>query len=185
MTKSLMTKCKFWVAAIVAAVVVSCATSPIKPGVGVIRSTSGMIAAVQQSENPKSDSTQKYRRVTEAPCGAKTTEEVETRVGAAQKDMAREAAAKLASLRPVMYIGILVFLVGTLSIFWPPLKVVVGSMTTSAAIAAGGLALVVLPTLIVGNELLIFGGVAVGIALWFLAHRHGKTRGELEVLKKL
>jgi hypothetical protein len=41
----------------------------------------------------------------------------------------------------------------------------------------GGLALMVLPTLIVGNELLILGGVALAIGAWFLAHRHGHLRG--------
>ena len=48
-----------------------------------------------------------------------------------------------------------------------------GSVTTSSAIAVGGLALMVLPTLIVGNEMLIMGGVALAVGLWFLAHRHG------------
>jgi hypothetical protein len=35
----------------------------------------------------------------------------------------------------------------------------------------------ILPTLIVGNELLILGGVAVAVGGWFLAHRHGQLRG--------
>jgi len=38
----------------------------------------------------------------------------------------------------------------------------------------------VLPTLIVGNELLILGGVAATVGLWFLGHRHGHLRGVLE-----
>jgi hypothetical protein len=42
-----------------------------------------------------------------------------------------------------------------------------------------GLALMVLPTLIVGNELLILGGVAVLVGCWFLAHRHGHLHGLL------
>jgi uncharacterized membrane protein YccC len=41
----------------------------------------------------------------------------------------------------------------------------------------GGVALMVLPSLIVGNELLILGGVAVAVGVWFLAHRHGQLRG--------
>jgi len=38
----------------------------------------------------------------------------------------------------------------------------------------------VLPTLIVGNELLILGGVALAVGAWFLAHRHGQLRGQLQ-----
>jgi uncharacterized membrane protein YccC len=55
--------------------------------------------------------------------------------------------------------------------------VVIGSVTTSAALMLGGLALMVLPSLIVGNELLILGGVGVAVGGWFLAHRHGQLRG--------
>jgi hypothetical protein len=56
-------------------------------------------------------------------------------------------------------------------------------MTTSAAILVGGLALMVLPTLTVGNELLILGGVAVAVGGWFLAHRHGQLRGLVDANK--
>jgi hypothetical protein len=45
------------------------------------------------------------------------------------------------------------------------------------AITGGGVALMVLPSLVVGNELLILGGVTVVIGAWFLAHRHGRLRG--------
>ena len=38
-------------------------------------------------------------------------------------------------------------------------------------------ALMVLPSLIVGNELLILAGVAAAVGLWFFAHRHGQLRG--------
>jgi hypothetical protein len=38
-------------------------------------------------------------------------------------------------------------------------------------------ALIVLPTMIVGNELLILGAVALGVGAWFLAHRHGQLSG--------
>ena len=37
----------------------------------------------------------------------------------------------------------------------------------------------ILPTLIVGNELLILGAVTLVIGAWFLAHRHGQLRGLL------
>ena len=46
-----------------------------------------------------------------------------------------------------------------------------------ANITIGGLALMILPTLVVGNELLILGGVGVAVGGWFLAHRHGRLQG--------
>ena len=36
-----------------------------------------------------------------------------------------------------------------------------------------------LASLIVGNELLILGGVAAAVGLWFLANRQGELRGML------
>ena len=100
-----------------------------------------------------------------------------TQLGAAQKDTARELGAKLASLKGIVWIGVALFFFGLASAFYPPLKLVIGSVTTSAAIAVGGLVLMVLPTMIVGNELLILGGVALAVGGWFLAHRHGKLQG--------
>jgi hypothetical protein len=100
-----------------------------------------------------------------------------TELGAAQKDTARELGAKLSSLKGIVWVGVGLFVFGLASLVWPPLKVVIGSVTTSAALTLGGLALMVLPSLIVGNELLILGGVGVGVGGWFLAHRHGQLRG--------
>src|SRR4029077_7424716 len=96
---------------------------------------------------------------------------------AAQKDTARELGAKLSSLRGIVWVGVGLFIFGLASLFWPPLKVIIGSVTTSAAITLGGIALMILPTLIVGNELLILGGVTLAFGAWFLAHRHGHLRG--------
>jgi len=106
-----------------------------------------------------------------------------TELGAAQKDTARELSAKLASLKGIIWVGVVVFLFGLATMFYPPLKLIIGSITTSAAITVGGLALIVLPTVIVGNELLIMGGVAVAVGLWFLAHRHGQLRGLVDAGK--
>ena len=100
-----------------------------------------------------------------------------TELGAAQKDTARELGAKLASLKGIVWVGMAMFLFGLASIFYPPLKLIIGSVTTSAAITIGGLALMILPTLVVGNELLILGGVGVAVGGWFLAHRHGRLQG--------
>jgi len=100
-----------------------------------------------------------------------------TELGAAQKDTAREVRAKLASLKGIVWVGAGLFVFGLASLVYPRLKVIIGSVTTSAALLLGGLALMVLPSLIVGNELLILGGVALAVGAWFLAHRHGQLRG--------
>jgi hypothetical protein len=102
-----------------------------------------------------------------------------TELGAAQKDTARELGAKLSSLKGIVWVGVGLFVFGLASLVWPPLKAIIGSVTTSAALMLGGVALMVLPTLVVGNELLILGVVAVTVGGWFLAHRHGQLRGTL------
>jgi hypothetical protein len=115
------------------------------------------------------------------------TEHEETRakteLGAAQKDTARELSAKLASLKGIVWVGVAMFLFGLASMFYPPLQVIIGSVTTSIAITAGGVALMVLPSLVVGNELLILGGVAAAVGVWFFAHRHGQLRGLVNAAK--
>ncbi len=102
------------------------------------------------------------------------TEHEETRakteLGAAQKDTARELSAKLASLKGIVWVGVALFLFGLASLFDPPLKLIIDSVITRAAILASGLALMVLP---VGNELLILAGVGAALGLWLFAHRHG------------
>jgi hypothetical protein len=100
-------------------------------------------------------------------------------LGAAQKDTARELGAKLSSLKGIVWVGVGLFVFGLASLVWPPLKVIIGSVTTSAALMLGGLALMVLPSLIVGNELLILGVVVLAVGAWFLAHRHGQLRAML------
>ena len=100
-----------------------------------------------------------------------------TELGAAQKDTARDLAAKLSSLKGIVWVGVGLFIFGLASLVYPPLKVIVASVTTSVALMLGGVALIVLPTMVVGNELLILGGVALVVGAWFLAHRHGQLSG--------
>ena len=115
------------------------------------------------------------------------TEHEETRakteLGAAQKDTARELSAKLASLKGIVWVGVALFIFGLATLFYPPLKLIIGSVTTSVAITVGGIALMVLPSLIVGNELLILGGVGAAVGVWFFAHRHGQLRGLVDAAK--
>jgi hypothetical protein len=120
--------------------------------------------------------------IVSAPMPVQEREETraKTELGAAQKDTAREVGAKLASLRGIVWVGLGLFLFGLASLFYPPLKLIIGSVTTSAAMVLGGVALMVLPSLIVGNELLILGAVGLAVVGWFLAHRHGQLRGMVE-----
>jgi hypothetical protein len=113
----------------------------------------------------------------------RTVEKAGTTIGAAQKDTARELGAKLASLRGIVWVGVVMFLFGIATLAYPPLRAIIGSVTTSVAIIIGGIALMVLPTLIVGNELIILGGVALGVAGWFFAHRHGRLQGFVDANK--
>ena len=107
----------------------------------------------------------------------RTVEKAGTTIGAAQKDTARELGAKLSSLKGIVWVGVAMFVFCLATMFYPPLKLLLGSVTTSVAVTVGGVALMILPTLVVGNELLILGGVAVSVGGWFLAHRHGQLRG--------
>jgi len=174
--------------ALLSVLVTGCGVMPLKPGRSGFVSSSGTAGNVQQSQNPHGTTTQLYKRTVSepnignggtVPREAKvTTEEITTVIGPAQKDTAREIGAKLGALKGVVWVGTLVFLFGAASFAYPPLKVIVGgSVTTSAVIALSGLAMIVLPTLIVGNELVIMG-VAVGAAvLYWFSHRHGRLQG--------
>ena len=178
-----------WV--LLACSVVGCAYAPpLKPGYGV--SAPGVVFS--QSQNPATESSQNYKKTTitepatklPAEPQIKTTvlEEVNTVIGSAQKDTAREVGAKLASLKGAVWVGVLLFVFGAASAFYPPLKLIVGSVTTSAVVAASGLALIILPSLIVGNEILILC-VGVGAAgLYWFSHRHGELRGKVNLLEK-
>ena len=189
-----------------------CATQPLRGGKATTtRNPAGDIEqAVAQSDNPAQVSRQDQETVRTrsytVPTGSRlesgetngaavvvsapmpVIEREETRakteLGAAQKDTARELGAKLASLKGIVWVGVAMFLFGLASIFYPPIKLLIGSVTTSAAICAGGLALMILPTLVVGNELVILGGVGVAVGGWFLAHRHGTLRGIVEAGKR-
>lgn len=189
---------------------VGCMTQPLKGGKATTtRKPAGIEQTVVQSDNPAAMSRQDQETVRTrsytVPAGSRlessatngaavvvsapmpVVEREETRakteLGAAQKDTARELGAKLASLKGIVWVGVAMFAFGLASIFYPPLKLLIGSVTTSAAIFVGGLALMILPTLVVGNELLILGGVGVAVGGWFLAHRHGKLQGFVDANK--
>ena len=86
-------------------------------------------------------------------------------------------------MRGIVWVGVALFLLGLAALFYPPLKLIVGSVTTSCAMIGGGLALMVLPSMVVGNELLILGCVLGVVAVWFFAYRHGNLRGLVASVK--
>jgi hypothetical protein len=111
------------------------------------------------------------------PIVERTEGRAQSELGAAQHDSTRELGTKLASLRGVVWVGVGLFLFGLASLVWPPLKVVIASVTTSLAFMAGGAAMMVLPSLVVGNELLILAVVSVALGSWLVSYRHGHARG--------
>jgi hypothetical protein len=144
------------------------------------------IAEVTVTKNDRGEAVTQERVITLAkPTMQKTrvSEKAGTVVGAAQKDMAREIGAKLSSLKGIVWLGAGLFVFGLATLAYPPLRAVIGSVTTSTALMAGGLALMFLPSLVVGNELLILGGVGLVVGAWFLAHRHGQLRGMIDANK--
>lgn len=84
-------------------------TMPLRPGRASVVTDNGRVVSVRQSQNPLNETVQDYKRVTDSE-NKVTTEEVHTKIGAAQKDTAREMAAKLGALRGVTWLGVLVFL---------------------------------------------------------------------------
>ena len=86
-------------------------------------------------------------------------------------------------LQGIVWVGVVLFLFGLGTLFYPPLRAIIGSVTTSAAILVGGLVLMVLPTLVVGNELMILGGVTLAVGGWFVAYRYGQMRGLVDAAK--
>jgi hypothetical protein len=145
------------------------------PGTGASQGAS--VPHVSQPSTPSPQPTSAYILSAPMPVVEREETHARTELGAAQKDTARELGAKLSSLKGIVWVGVGLFVFGLASLVYPPLKVIIGSVTTSAALMLGGVALMVLPTLVVGNELLILGVVALAVGGWFLAHRHGQLRG--------
>lgn len=159
-------------ALILTVLLLSGCTIPLAGGKAKFRTPGGLSGELQQPQNPKDETVQTWERT-----DGQTTERVTTKIGAAQKDVAREIGAKLSSLKWVTWVGVAVFLFGAASLFWPPLKLVVGSTTTSAMACVAGLALVFLPVVVVGNEILIAAGGLGALGLYAWSYRYGKLRG--------
>lgn len=186
-----------------------CSLARIKPGHSIVRNDS---AEAVQSQDPKEPMTQNVttstaeekiipaqsivemgtgtnsQRITLSepmPVKIMSTRVVETKVGGAQKNVAQEIGAKLKSLRWLQWLGVLVAGFGVASIAYPPLRLIVNSVTTSAWLIGSGAAMMFLPVVIVGHEILIMCVAGGGAAIWFIAHRHGGVSGELAALKSV
>ena len=79
---------KFFPVLLIALFLVGCSSFPLRPGRSYFRAPSGWEGGVVQSQNPQQETTQEYERV-----NGGTTERVKTKIGAAQKDTAREVGA--------------------------------------------------------------------------------------------
>ena len=111
------------------------------------------------------------------------TEATKQQIGAAQKDMGREIAAKLSSMRPVQFVGIL-FVVAAVAMLHPVAKGLVGSTTVQIVTGATGLALIILPVVLVGNEKLILLAALIP-AVWWIIHRNASKSTEVRVLREM
>jgi hypothetical protein len=113
------------------------------------------------------------------PLTRRVIQRADSEVGAAQKDTARETAARLTAIRPLQMMGI-VLLVAGVAMLHPAIRAFVGSGTLQVGCFAVGTGLIFLPMMIAGHETLVLaiGGAGVlALGVWFLAHRHGQLKG--------
>jgi hypothetical protein len=120
---------------------------------------------------------------TNMPVSITVREKVDSNLGAADMSIGK-IIAKLQSLRWIQGVGIVVFLFGIASMVYPPLRLLIASTTTSLVIGAAGLGLIVLPILLVGQEILILVGCLGLAGLYLFLHRYGKKSGENKILKR-
>lgn len=106
-----------------------------------------------------------------------------TTLGAAQKDTAREVAAKLNSFAGIRWAG-LGFLAFALACFHPVVRAVIGGGKTIPALAAlAGIVCIFGPALFVGHETLVLCLVAAGLAAAYLLVRLSHKEGQADALK--
>lgn len=144
------------------------------------------VPVARVTETPQPDGT--VVKVTEqyAPqiLTSTTKEQSRTEVGAAQKDNARETAAKLAAMRPVQFAGIAALALAC-AMFHPVVRVALGGgKMLQVYVAAAGIILIFGPSLVAGNEtLILIGAVVLGAAVWGI-NRLGHKEGQLDALAR-
>ena len=109
-----------------------------------------------------------------------STRDTSQQIGAAQKDTSREISAKLASFKPVQYVGI-VLLLAAAAMFHPAVRIAIsGGKEIQMASAAVGLTLVFGPTMFVGNErIILFAGIG-GLFVVYALSRLGYYKGKID-----
>lgn len=140
-------------------------------------------ASVVREINPQTGETTEFVNSESMPVLLRIYEKVDSSLGAADMSIAK-IAAKLKSMKWVQVVGVFIFLFGAASLVYPPLRAIVASATTSLMISAAGIGLIVLPIVVVGNEVLILAG-CVGVAgAYLFIHRYGRKDGENRILKR-
>lgn len=116
------------------------------------------------------------------PAGTKKVVEIKKdtvqEIGPSQKDDSREITAKLASFKPVQFVGIALLLAAA-AMLHPAVRTVVGGGKEIQMAAAGvGIVLIFGPSLFVGNErLILIGGLAALLIAYGLS-RLGYYKGK-------
>lgn len=151
------------------------------------RETPTSLPTAQTTTVTHPDGTKTETRVEFSSAVAKETISQSTKavVGPAQKDTARELAAKLASMRPIQYAGVACLLFAAAGLFYAPLRIVLGGgKQFPIAIGVLGAALVVAPQLIAGNETLILVGSAVVAFVYWMSLRLTRKEAEADLKTK-
>ncbi len=110
-------------------------------------------------------------------------DKTQSNIGGSQENVIGLVTAKLKSMKFVSFIGIGLFIVGLACLFWPPAKLIIGSQTTSIAIAGGGLLLTILPYLIIGQEKLILFCVLGAVVGYFFIYRYSQASTKAKIYK--
>jgi hypothetical protein len=117
------------------------------------------------------------------PVTRKAKHTAATTIGAAQVDVAGKILAVAKSVRWIQVVGLLFIVFGIASLAWPPLRLIINSVTTSAwCIGAGAFLLFVTPYIAL-HPAICFGISAGVVGLWYFAHRHGSVTAELATVK--
>lgn len=151
------------------------------------RETPTSLPTAQTTTVKHPDGTVTETRVEFSSAVAKETISQSTKatVGPAQKDSARELAAKLASMRPIQYAGIACLLFAAAGLFYTPLRIVLGGgKQFPLAVGLLGAALIVAPQLIAGNETLILVGSAVAAFVYWMSLRLTRKEAEADLKTK-
>lgn len=108
----------------------------------------------------------------------------QTKVGPSFWDSSRDMAAKLTAMRPIQMIGVGLMLAGIASLFYAPLRILLGGgKQLPVAIAGVGLLLVFAPQVIAGNETLIIIGSFVAMLIYWLSIRLTRKEAEADLIK--